>query len=56
MSATQVTHTTSDTTVETSDHTRRRADLDHDLVAILGMLAILALTVACFLGRTALPL
>jgi hypothetical protein len=35
---------------------RRRADLDHDLVAVLGMLAILALTLACFLGRTALPL
>jgi hypothetical protein len=38
------------------DHERRRGDLDRDLVAILGMLAILALTVLCFLGQNALPL
>ncbi|WP_170981631.1 hypothetical protein [Nocardioides dongxiaopingii] len=30
---------------------RRRADLDHDRVAILAMMAILALTVACFLAQ-----
>lgn len=41
---------------ETADRDRRRADLDHDLVAILGMLAILVLTALCFLARTALPL
>ncbi len=35
---------------------RRRDDLDRDLVAVLGMVAILALTALCFLGRTALPL
>ncbi|WP_170285934.1 hypothetical protein [Nocardioides rubriscoriae] len=33
----------------------RRADLDRDLVAVLSMLAILALTALCFLARTALP-
>lgn len=37
------------------EHGRPRDDVDHDLVAILGMVAILALTALCFLGRTALP-
>ena len=34
---------------------RRRDDLDHDLVAILAMVAILALTITCFLAQGLLP-
>lgn len=56
MSTTHAPGTASDEQTSPPDRTRRRADLDHDLVAILAMLAILALTAACFLGRTALPL
>ena len=41
---------------DTGGRERRRADLDHDLVAVLGTVAILLLTALCFLGRTALPL
>ncbi|WP_170219482.1 hypothetical protein [Nocardioides litoris] len=33
----------------------RRADLDRDLVAVLGAVAILLLTALCFLGLTTLP-
>lgn len=33
----------------------RRVDLDRDLVAVLGAVAILLLAVACFLGSSALP-
>lgn len=39
-----------------SDPGRRRADLDHDLVAVVAMLAILALTAVCLLGQSMLPL
>ena len=56
MSTTHAARTTSDEQTTAPDRTRRRADLDHDLVAILAMLAILALTAVCFLARTALPL
>lgn len=56
MSSTHAPRTTSHEQTTAPDRTRRRADLDHDLVAVLAMLAILALTAACFLGRTALPL
>lgn len=34
---------------------RRRSDLDGDLVAVLGMVAILLLTGACFLLQSVLP-
>lgn len=60
MSATHAQHGTTDqsTPLERSprDASSRRADLDRDLVAVLAMVAILALTALCFLGRTALPL
>lgn len=56
MSATPVPRTTPDEQTTAPDRTPRRADLDHDLVAVLAMLAILALTAGCFLARTALPL
>lgn len=54
----ETTHRTSTrpSTRPSSGPSRRRSDLDHDLVAVLGMVAILALTALCFLGRTALPL
>lgn len=41
---------------QTAPHQERRVDLDRDLVAVLGMVAILLLTALCFLGSTALPL
>lgn len=60
MSAIHAQHGTTDetTTLERSgvDGSRRRSDLDRDLVAVLAMVAILLLTALCFLGRTALPL
>ncbi|MCW2814280.1 MAG: hypothetical protein JWN84_1735 [Nocardioides sp.] len=53
MSAIQAQHTHRD---EDAAPRRPREDLDRDLVAVVAMLAILALTALCFLGRTALPL
>ena len=37
-----------------ADEGKRRSDLDHDLVAVLAMIAILALTALCFLGSSVL--
>lgn len=38
-----------------TDRDRRRADLDHDLIAIVAMLAILVLTALCFVAQSRLP-
>ncbi len=52
MSALHAPHATG----QQSHEQRRRADLDHDIVAVVAMLAILALTALCLLGQSILPL
>lgn len=52
MSTLQAPH---DRPLSETDRARRRSDLDHDLIAIVAMLAILVLTGLCFVAQSHLP-